>query len=70
MKATAIIIQLVFAAGVFALGRWGLRHAETLTPAELSEQDRQRRTQVARRGGIACQAAGVALALINLVVLF
>ncbi|WP_131770138.1 hypothetical protein [Candidatus Protofrankia californiensis] len=66
----AIVVQLGLGAAVFMIGRWGHSNAEALVPARLPDDNRGRRVRAARRGAIACQVAGVILALTNLILLF
>lgn len=54
---------LVVAGCLAALGRWGRQHAELLAPAHFEGNDRSRKIGSVRRGGLACYAAAVALAV-------
>jgi hypothetical protein len=51
------------AATLAALGQWGRTSAEVLAPAYLEEEDRERRAAVVRRGGTACYAGALAMAV-------
>jgi hypothetical protein len=67
---TAAVIGLLFAAALFAIGRWGRRNAAGLVPTALSEAGQRSQERALRRGSVACQlAAGLFLAfgLIQLV---
>lgn len=45
--------------GLLLLGRWGMRNAEHLVPATLSEHERERKERVLSRGSLACQFLAV-----------
>ncbi|WP_250285465.1 MULTISPECIES: hypothetical protein [unclassified Frankia] len=66
----SVIVQAGLGLIVFAIGRWGYGNAEALVHVRPSDDDRERRVRVARRGAAACQVAGALLALTNLLLLF
>lgn len=45
--------------GLVVIGRWGIRHAPQLVPANLEEDERERRERVLVRGSVACQCLAV-----------
>jgi hypothetical protein len=59
---TVAVVALVFAAVLFAIGRWGRRNAAGLVPSALSEEGQRSQERALRRGSVACQlAAGLFL---------
>lgn len=59
-------LLLLLAATLALIGQWGRRNAGTLAPRGMPEQERQHRTAVIRRGGLACQIASFLLAAAGL----
>lgn len=53
-RAATAIVLLLCAAALAALGYWGRTSGGSLAPTYLSEEDRERRAAVVRRGGLAC----------------
>lgn len=60
---TTIAFQLFVGLGLLALGRWSLARVDTLVPAALPEDERDRRTGVLVRGAWACQVIGIVFIL-------
>ena len=63
-QAATMILLLVLAGLLAALGRWGLSNGAALVPAHLHEEERDRRATVVRRGGAACYVGAVAMAAV------
>lgn len=61
---------LMLAAMLALIGQWGRRNAETLASRGMPERERQHRTAVMRRGGLACQIASFLLAAAGLLSTF
>ncbi len=59
---TVVVIQAVLAAGLIAVGVWGVGAAPDLPPAHLSDEERAQRSVVYARGAVACEVAGWILA--------
>jgi hypothetical protein len=57
----AELLALVLAAGMFAVGSWGRRNADTLVPKTLSAYGRARKAQQMRRNGRIIQVSAVVL---------
>lgn len=55
-----VVVLLVLAGALFALGQWGRRCAEFLVPRHFSASEREHRLRVLRRGGVTCQVIGAA----------
>jgi peptidyl-prolyl cis-trans isomerase C len=57
------LAQLLAAAVVFALGRWGRRQAHLFPPSNIPYDQRKKRARTYYRGSLACQVVGVVLAV-------
>jgi hypothetical protein len=55
-----VVVQLVLAGALVAVGEWGRRHAPALVRAG---QDREQRAVVLRRGALACEVVAVLFVL-------
>ncbi|WP_131786044.1 hypothetical protein [Protofrankia symbiont of Coriaria ruscifolia] len=64
---TAAILQLVFAAAFFGIGRWGRRHAAELVPTSLSAEGQAKKERSLRRGAWSCQIIAVFFVLLGVV---
>jgi hypothetical protein len=58
-----VVVQLVLAAVLVALGRWGQLRAAGLVVPTLPEKQRDRRSRTIRRGWLTCYLVGALLAL-------
>lgn len=59
------VLVLGVTAGLLALlGRWGVRHPETLVPGAWAPSDRDHRIAVVRRGARGCLAVACMVALL------
>jgi hypothetical protein len=63
MIAASVTFQAAVGMLLFLMGHWGTRRALTLVPECLGEDERNHRALVLRRGGRACQVAGVIFVL-------
>jgi hypothetical protein len=61
------VVSLLFAAVLFAIGRWGRRNAASLVPTALSEAGQRSQELVLRRGSVACQLVGGVFLIFGLV---
>ncbi|RYJ07410.1 MAG: hypothetical protein EON52_01405 [Actinomycetales bacterium] len=57
-----VALQMLMAVGLIAVGSWGRRDAPSLVPSHLSEEEREHRVGVMRRGSVACLVVGWILA--------
>ncbi len=64
---TVTMLQLVFAAAFFGIGRWGRRHAAELVPKSLSPEGQAKKEQSLRRGARSCQVIAVIFALLGVI---
>lgn len=58
----AVALQMMLAVVLIAVGSWGRREAPSLVPSHLSEEEREHRVGVMRRGSIACLVVGWVMA--------
>lgn len=64
--AVLALLQLVVAAGLLVVGRWGAGASERLAPIQLDPQERAARAVTYRRGALTCRVLGVVVALAGL----
>lgn len=58
---TVVAVQTVMGSALYVLGRWGRTRADDIVPTYLDPDERWRRVDVVRRGGVTCQVAGAAV---------
>lgn len=63
-RAATVVLLVMCATGLAAIGRWGRTNSASLAPTYLPEEDRERREAVVRRGGAACYLGAAAMALV------
>lgn len=59
----AVVVQALMAVVLVLVGTWGRQAADTLAPLHLSQEEREQRAAVMRRGSVACIVVGAVLAL-------
>jgi hypothetical protein len=62
-----LVVCLVFSVLMILFGRWGQKNAGTLLPANMVKENRTKKQQQVRRGGITWQIVGVIFAIISIV---
>lgn len=63
-RVATVLLVLMLAATLAALGRWGRVNGAVLLPAFLADDERERRLAVVRRGGAACYVGAIAMSAV------
>lgn len=63
-----VAFHLALGGSLILLGRWGRDHATSMSPLYLDEREREIRSAVVRRGGLASILAGALIVLTTLLV--